>query len=181
MMHLAMHDALNAVEPIYETYAFAASRPDASALAAASQAAHDVARTAYPEHSDRFGELHEAMLEDATETAGTARGLELGAEAAAAITAVREDDGFDAEADSYTPESDARHLPVYRAARLRRLRRGALRALRHARGRSVLADPGGTNRSSPWLKMPLVQKGFVPEPCPPQAGCWCAASNGDRI
>ena len=46
MMHLAMHDALNSIVPVYERYAHTASRPIAHPIAAAAQAAHDVLRRA---------------------------------------------------------------------------------------------------------------------------------------
>src|SRR5262245_25119887 len=48
MMHLAMHDALNAIVPVYETYAIAGGRHPADPAAAAAQAAHDVLMALYP-------------------------------------------------------------------------------------------------------------------------------------
>ena len=42
MMHLAMHDALNAIVPVYEAYAYAGGPRLAHPIAATSQAAHDV-------------------------------------------------------------------------------------------------------------------------------------------
>ena len=42
MMHLAMHDALNAIVPIYASYAYTGGPRIAHPVAAASQAAHDV-------------------------------------------------------------------------------------------------------------------------------------------
>jgi hypothetical protein len=42
MVSAAMHDALNGIEPKYERYASSASDPQASPVAAAAQAAHDV-------------------------------------------------------------------------------------------------------------------------------------------
>ena len=48
MMHLAMHDALNAIVPVYETYAFRGSDRLAHPIAAAAQAAHDVLLSQYP-------------------------------------------------------------------------------------------------------------------------------------
>lgn len=107
MTHLAMHDALNAIEARYEAYVLDASRTDAHPIAAASQAAHDVAVAAYPDHADRFAALHARLLEDAPDDADIERGLALGADAAAAIVEAREGDAFDAEVDPYAPESAA--------------------------------------------------------------------------
>ncbi len=107
MMHLAMHDALNAIAPRYETYALDAQWTDAHPVAAASQAAHDVARAAYPDHAERFAALHARLLADVPDNARAERGLALGAKTAAAIIAAREGDAFDAEVDPYSPESDA--------------------------------------------------------------------------
>ena len=49
MMHLAMHDALNAIVPVYETYAFRGSPRHADPIAATAQAAHDVLVSRYPD------------------------------------------------------------------------------------------------------------------------------------
>jgi hypothetical protein len=48
MLYIAMHDALNAVNNIYIHYAFNSNSPDADPLAAAAQAAHEVAIDQYP-------------------------------------------------------------------------------------------------------------------------------------
>ena len=48
MMHLAMHDALNSVEPAYKQYMFGASAKDADATAAILHAAFVVAIDQYP-------------------------------------------------------------------------------------------------------------------------------------
>src|SRR5690349_7954142 len=42
MVHIAMHDAINAVHPRYATYAFTGSDTDANPIAAAASAAHTV-------------------------------------------------------------------------------------------------------------------------------------------
>jgi hypothetical protein len=48
MMHIAMHDALNAVIPLYQQYAYRSHEPSAHPIAAAAQAAHDVGLSQYP-------------------------------------------------------------------------------------------------------------------------------------
>jgi hypothetical protein len=107
MMHLAMHDALNAIDPRYETYALDAEGLDADPVAAASRAAHDVAAAAYPDHADRIAAHHEALLAGVPDDARKARGLEIGAQAAAAIIARRDGDEYDAEGEPYQPADDA--------------------------------------------------------------------------
>lgn len=102
MMHLAMHDALNAIVPIYRPYAHDDAEPGAHPVAAVSQAAHDVLAAEFPDQADAFAKLHAEWLD--TVPQGTARdyGLDLGAEAAAAILAARAGDGHDSEG-SFTP------------------------------------------------------------------------------
>ncbi len=95
MMHLAMHDALNTIVPVYERYVLTEEPRLASPVAAAAQAAHDVLLAQYPMRQTALdGELarwlapvEQGVLRD--------RGVELGHAAAAAILAVREADDWD--------------------------------------------------------------------------------------
>lgn len=102
MMHLAMHDALNAIVPVYEPYAHDAADPGAHPVAAASQAAHDVLAALFPDRAGAFADKHDEWLATVPEDASRERGRELGGEAAAAILAARQDDGHDSEGD-FTP------------------------------------------------------------------------------
>src|SRR5262245_58604596 len=52
MMHLAVHDALNAIDPRFRSYAFEAEGRGADPLAAMSQAAFVVANDQYPAQHD---------------------------------------------------------------------------------------------------------------------------------
>lgn len=96
MMNLAMHDALNTIEPRFERYAYRGAATMADAELAAAQAARDVLRSQYPNEGDRLDSAL-AAVRDAT-PAGPAReaALELGAAAARAILRVREADRWDA-------------------------------------------------------------------------------------
>src|SRR5687768_12499020 len=49
MVHLAMHDALNAVNPVFKTYAISKSDPSANPIVAAATAAHEVLVTQFPD------------------------------------------------------------------------------------------------------------------------------------
>jgi len=95
MMHLAMHDALNAVVPVYRRYARVKRDPDAHPIAAAAQAAHDVLTSQYPENEAALGAELSAWLDRVPDGEGETRGIALGRRAARAILALREGDGWD--------------------------------------------------------------------------------------
>lgn len=105
MMHLAMHDALNAIVPVYDQYSHTASEAEAHPVAAVSQAAHDVLANAYPDHAEDFARLHESWLDEIPEGERKAEGIELGAAAAASIIADRDGDGYDSEG-TFTPGAE---------------------------------------------------------------------------
>ena len=71
MMHLAMHDAVNAIVPVYETYAFRGSDRLAHPLAAAAQAAYDVLLSEPRPGGGARGSTHAIACTDA---AGRAQG-----------------------------------------------------------------------------------------------------------
>src|SRR5678816_39940 len=54
MMHAAMHDALNAVIPVYRSFAYHGNDFFAHPIAAAAQAAHDVVVSQYPGQQARL-------------------------------------------------------------------------------------------------------------------------------
>jgi hypothetical protein len=97
MMHLAMHDALNAVTPLYRSYAYQARDPAADPLAAAAQAAHDVLRSQYPGSAAALASDLQGELAAARAGAARDRGLALGKQVAQAVLARREGDGWDRE------------------------------------------------------------------------------------
>ena len=95
MMHLAMHDALNAVVPVYEPYARASRDSLAHPVAAAAQAAHDVLASQYPgQEVSLAAELGE-WLAQVPDGVHETRGIDLGRRAARAILSRREGDGWD--------------------------------------------------------------------------------------
>ena len=101
LMHLAVHDALNAIAPVYETYgearAAAGSEAEAHPVAAVSQAAHDVLAEEYHDHAEAFAALHAEWLDEVPEGSAKERGRELGAATAADILAARANDRHDSE------------------------------------------------------------------------------------
>ena len=98
IVQLAVFDALNAICPRYPAYAadagplpaFADSSPDA----AIAQAAHDTLAALYPRQKPRFERWLEDDLARLPGGRATLNGIEVGRRAAAAILALRADDGF---------------------------------------------------------------------------------------
>ena len=105
LMHLAVHDALNAIAPVYKSYGEARVAGEAHPVAAVSQAAHDVLAGEYPDHAGAFTELHEEWLDEVPEGRAKERGRELGAATAAAIIAARVGDRHDSEG-SFSPREE---------------------------------------------------------------------------
>jgi hypothetical protein len=95
MAHIAMHDALNAVVPLYRQYAYRGREPGANAIAAAAQAAHDVILSQYPAQRMALDAELARWLAQVPNTPGKTRGITLGQQAAASILAMRAGDGWD--------------------------------------------------------------------------------------
>ncbi|HEX6851306.1 MAG TPA: phosphatase PAP2 family protein [Candidatus Polarisedimenticolaceae bacterium] len=95
ILHLAIHDAVNAVEPRYAAYRFAAHVSGASADAAAAGAAHAVLVALVPNGKAQFDVELEYLLAHLPDDRAAAKGLEVGRKAAAAILAARRNDGAD--------------------------------------------------------------------------------------
>lgn len=102
MAHIAMHDALNAVVPKYEQYAFKGRAPNADAIAAVTQAAFAVLAATYPKQRATFEAARARWLGTIPNEDARTRGVSVGAEAAAAVIAFRAGDGYDAVGD-YRP------------------------------------------------------------------------------
>jgi hypothetical protein len=96
MMHIAIHDALNAVVPRYRRYAYHdRARRSADPIAAAARAAYDVLVSQYPSAQERLADELASWLEHVPEGPRKARGVALGVATGAAILALRDGDGFD--------------------------------------------------------------------------------------
>jgi hypothetical protein len=96
MMHLAVHDALQAVVPVYAPFAYEAAEPDADPVVAAARAAHDVLLAAYPDRQADVDAALAGWLDGVADGAAQSLGEEVGAESAQAIIALRMADGWDA-------------------------------------------------------------------------------------
>jgi membrane-associated phospholipid phosphatase len=98
IMHIAMHDALNSIRPKYAPYAFHADESDASPLAAAAQAAYEVAVNQYPQQKTTWADELQKWLDTEHDGASKAKGIALGRAAAEAILKRRESDNWNAKA-----------------------------------------------------------------------------------
>ena len=97
MMHLAMHDALNAIQREYAPYALQTEAPDADPIVAASRAAYEIALNQYPKQSAQWQQL----LDRTAPASGAVqqRSVDLGKAAAAAVLDTRKDDQWDQKAE----------------------------------------------------------------------------------
>ncbi len=103
MAHLAQHDALNTIDPRYETFVMAQPAGDsarrADPLAAAARAAYAVAVDQYPDREATFAEELGRWLSEAEPGDARRLGVEIGDASAARILAERRGDGWDSEAE----------------------------------------------------------------------------------
>ena len=95
MMHIAMHDALNAIVPIYRQYLSIRRHGFAHPIAAAAQAAHDVLVSQYPKQQIALTTELNRWLARVPEGRRKWRGIALGHQTAAAVIAARVGDGWD--------------------------------------------------------------------------------------
>ena len=100
MMHIAIHDALNAIDPRYQHYGYHSEQPDADPVSAAAQAAFEVIVSQYPDQKAHFEPLLNHWLRHSDNKPEPSQpSIRLGKVAAAAILEAREGDGWDSEAE----------------------------------------------------------------------------------
>ena len=103
IMHVAMFEAVNAIDGRYKPYKLALpTEKTASKDAAAAAAAHAVLISLYPDQKPKLDEALQASLAAVGEGEAKMKGIELGTKAAAGIIALRTDDGSNAT-ESYRP------------------------------------------------------------------------------
>jgi hypothetical protein len=118
MMHIAMHDALNAIHPQFDQYAYLGRAKGAHPIAAAAKAAHGVLVAVYPAQRAKLDARLATWLARVPNGRAKAEALTLGAKSAAAIVALREGDGTAVNLISpfYTPGTqpgDYQFVPPY--------------------------------------------------------------------
>jgi hypothetical protein len=103
MVHLAMFEAVNSIEPRFQPFkAYVDAPAGASAPAAASAAAYRVLASLLPGQESTLERRHQVLLAGIPEGADKAAGISVGERAAAAILALCADDGADFS-PAYTP------------------------------------------------------------------------------
>jgi len=93
MVSVAMHDAVNGIESKYARYASSAGDPEASPVAAAAQAAHDVLVALFPAQQVDLDAKLVTSLSAVKDDDARARGIALGQASAADLLSVRANDG----------------------------------------------------------------------------------------
>jgi hypothetical protein len=106
MVHIAMHDALNAVHPKYSTYIFTGKDAGADAIAAAASAAHAVLVQEIPGRKSFLDSALQQSLSAVPEGDARNRGIKLGKDAAQAVIAARSNDGSEGNPFAPVPVSD---------------------------------------------------------------------------
>jgi hypothetical protein len=105
IMHIAMFEALNSIEPRYAPYLKRLpAEPGTSKDAAAAAAAHYALVRLFPEQTKDFDKAYQASLASVPEGPARTNGIRLGEQAAAAMLAERSNDGADA-AETYRPHT----------------------------------------------------------------------------
>jgi hypothetical protein len=103
MVHIAMFEAINSIEPRYTPYRTRLSaEPGTSRDAAAAVAAHYILARAYPDQAKEFDKALEASLAAVPDGSPKTEGMRLGEQAARAILDERRTDGAEA-ANTYRP------------------------------------------------------------------------------
>jgi hypothetical protein len=95
MVHIAMHDAINAIEPKYEQYAYKQAAPGADVETAVAYAAYTVLTSSFPEKKAMLDSMLAVSMPDIEDGEAKAKGVEVGIAAGNAILTNRAGDGAD--------------------------------------------------------------------------------------
>ncbi|MEM7371436.1 MAG: phosphoesterase PA-phosphatase [Bacteroidota bacterium] len=115
MTHLAIHNALNSIDPQYACYAFDEKETGADPIAAMSQVTLEILRYVYPDRADTIYQVTQKWLREIPEGTSKDLGIALGKHAALEILALREGDGHEKQGE-YTPMTkpgDYQHTPEF--------------------------------------------------------------------
>lgn len=93
MTHIAIHDALNAIVPVYEQYAYHEKCADADPYTAVACAAHTVLKALWPDQASMLDEELKESLDAIANGDEKTQGMALGMAAAKAILDLRANDG----------------------------------------------------------------------------------------
>jgi len=150
MLHLAMFEAVNAIERRYTPYRLnLVADHTASTEAAAASAGYDVLLNLYPDQKPGLDTALAASLSGIADTDAKAKGIELGKKAAAGIIALRAGDGIDVP-ESYRPDAKPgvyvpTALPIESTS-------GALKPFVMAKGSQFRPGPPPALDSETWTR-----------------------------
>lgn len=99
MMHVAIHDAINAIQPVYSSYSFEEKHPNADPISATAQAAYEIALSQFPDDKEALEEELNKWLATVKEGDPKIDGINVGKEAAQHILTTRLEDSWNGEAD----------------------------------------------------------------------------------
>lgn len=106
MVHIAIHDAVNAIQPKYASYAFKGKDPGADPVAAAATAAHDVLVHEIPAKKSFLDSSLQQSLLTVVDGDGKTSGIYLGEQVAQVIIANRSNDGSAGNPLAPVPQSE---------------------------------------------------------------------------
>ncbi|KIC92622.1 vanadium-dependent haloperoxidase [Flavihumibacter solisilvae] len=93
MMHIAMHDALNAIVPVYEQYSYHQEYALANPFAATASAAHTVLKASWPDYGATLDAKLTESLSGIPDGTAKTQGIALGIASGNAILEMRDGDG----------------------------------------------------------------------------------------
>lgn len=99
LMHVAIHDALNSIHPLYSIYSFEGKSANADPIAATSQAAYEIAISQFPDKTEELKAKHNKWLVTVNDGDSKTGGINLGKEVASNILKIRSGDNWNGEAD----------------------------------------------------------------------------------
>lgn len=98
MMHIAMHDALNAIAPKYSHYAYKSKSSGADPVASVAQAAYEVAVNQYPDKQKELKQELHRWINSLKHNKSKQAGIALGKASAISILQERSNDRWNGEA-----------------------------------------------------------------------------------
>ena len=113
MTHLAIHDAVNAIEPVYASYIFDGKDAEADPIAAAASAAYTVLVNELPGKKGFLDSALQRSLLAITNSAARDKGIQLGKQSGMTIVKARMNDG--SAGDPFAPISMSKVAGIYQA------------------------------------------------------------------
>jgi hypothetical protein len=99
MMHVAIHNALNTIEPVYSRYKCKGEKRNANPTAACAQAAYEIVVSQFPGKKQELDKELSKWLSTVDDGASKSNGVSLGKETAAKILEARAEDKWNGEAE----------------------------------------------------------------------------------